>query len=87
MLKSVILLLLLLMVVDVVQESLHTRVARLHQRACLVRLAALDLHCADPAVQSDDASCKHLLRAFFLPFDAESDSGETLPVHTALLIC
>ncbi|KAL3148728.1 hypothetical protein ABBQ38_014140 [Trebouxia sp. C0009 RCD-2024] len=58
------------------EESLHTRVARLHQRACLVRLAALDLHCADPAVQPDDASCKHLLRSFFLPFDTESDTDE-----------
>lgn len=67
------------------QDSRQARVARLHQRACLVRLAALQLHCADVAVQSDAASCKHLLDAFFLPFDTDSDSGESTSCMHVLL--
>ena len=45
----------------------------MYQRARLVQLAALELHCADLAVQ--DATCKHLLEAFFLPFDTDDDTG------------
>lgn len=56
------------------QESAQVKVARLHQRARLLQLAALELHCADLAVH--DASCKHLLDALFMPFDTDSDSGE-----------
>ena len=49
------------------------RAARLYQRATLLRLAALELHCADLAVQ--DASCKALLQDFFLPLDTDEDTG------------
>ena len=50
-----------------------TKAARLYQRARLLQLAALELHCADLAVQS--ASCKSLLEVFFLPFDTDEDTG------------
>lgn len=56
------------------QESAQAKVARLYQRARLVQLAALELHCADLAVQ--DASCKHLLDALFMPFDTDTDTGD-----------
>ena len=49
------------------------RAARLCQRARLLQLAALELHCADLAVQS--ASCKALLEVFFLPAEADDDTG------------
>lgn len=45
----------------------------MYQRARLVQLAALELHCADLAVQ--DATCKHLLQSFFLPIDTDDDTG------------
>ena len=41
-----------------------------------MQLAALELHCADLAVQ--DASCKHLLDALFMPFDTDNDTGDPL---------
>lgn len=51
------------------------RSARLYQAAWLLQLAALELHHADLAVQ--DASCRALLQAYFLPEDAEDqDTGQ-----------
>ena len=49
------------------------RAARLCQRARLLQLAALELHCADLAVQS--ATCKDLLEVFFLPAETDDDTG------------
>ena len=54
-----------------VQEWAQAGAARMYQRARLVQLAALELHCADLAVQ--DASCKNLLTSFFLPMDGDTD--------------
>lgn len=50
------------------------RAARLYQRARLLQLAALELHCADLAVQ--DTSCRALLQVFFLPMETDEDSGQ-----------
>ncbi|KAL0044481.1 hypothetical protein WJX82_009054 [Trebouxia sp. C0006] len=61
-------------------QEASIRAARLYQRARLLQLAALELHCADLAVQ--DASCRALLQVFFLTLDTDDDSDD-LPVHAS----
>ncbi|DBA92469.1 TPA: hypothetical protein ACH3X1_002702 [Trebouxia sp. C0004] len=58
----------------------QVRAARLYQGARLLQLAALELHCADLAVQ--DTSCRALLQVFFLPLDTDEDSDD-LPVQAS----
>lgn len=60
------------------------RAARLYQRARLLQLTALELHCADLAVQ--DASCRALLQVFFLPLDTDEDTGQLCPPSCRLLL-